>query len=570
MSTKLVKDEILRFLKSSDPEVLCIRGKWGTGKTWTWRDMVETHRNEIKLTKYAYVSLFGLNSLAQVRSQVFQNTHDTSQIGKEFSVEDLEASAKASVGWVKRGLALAHRIAAGSDDIESALSLLALSARNQIICIDDLERKGRDLDVADVLGYASQLKEERKCKVVFLLNEEGLDEKNRGAFDAYLEKVVDVSLLFAPTPLESVDIALKGADDASQLTRQYCLKLGLQNVRVITKIHKAVVQLEVLLKTFPKDILDNVIASAVLFGWMHHQPNIAPTMEFLQSYERIVFGDKEDNLTEQEAVWKTLLEDYPFSQIDAFDLEIVKGLASGYFSPGTVAAHADELNNRLESMAAMSEWQAAWETWRYSFKSPASTVTRAIADAFIKHTTYHTNDRLNTLYDLCIRVGEPATAKQVLDHFLAFNKNNVEALNVHNSFYHGADFHPDVKAALDAAYTAANPKPTFDELLISLSNGYSSTTVDALDQYTDVDFEKVFIAFEGDEMKKRIVGVTDLRRIVNPSPEVTSVVGKVTAALTRIAATSAINRERVEKTWGVKLPPQPATVVAAPSAAAPP
>ncbi|HWT57493.1 MAG TPA: P-loop NTPase fold protein [Rhizobium sp.] len=235
MSTKLVKDELLRFLTSTNEEVLCIRGKWGTGKTWTWRDMLTSNRSKIALKKYAYVSLFGLNSLAQVRSQVFQNTIDTNQIGKDFSLEDMEASVKASWGWAKRGLALVHRLGAGSDDMESALSLLALSARNQIICIDDLERKGKDLDAADVLGYASQLKDERKCKVVFLLNEEGLDKKNRDAYDAYLEKVVDVSLLFAPTPLESVGIALKGADEASELTRKYCLMLGLENVRSLRR-----------------------------------------------------------------------------------------------------------------------------------------------------------------------------------------------------------------------------------------------------------------------------------------------------------------------------------------------
>ena len=183
MSTKLVKEEILRFLSSSNEELLCIRGKWGTGKTWTWRDMLEVHRDKIKLKKYAYVSLFGLNSLAQVRTQVFQNTIDTKHIGKEVSLEDIEASAKAGWRWLKKGVALAHKLGAGNDDMETALSLLALSARNQIICIDDLERKGKDLDMPDVLGYASHLKEERKCKVVLLLNEERLDDGNKVAFN---------------------------------------------------------------------------------------------------------------------------------------------------------------------------------------------------------------------------------------------------------------------------------------------------------------------------------------------------------------------------------------------------
>ncbi|MBO6636836.1 MAG: hypothetical protein JJ920_02050 [Roseitalea sp.] len=526
--------------------------------------MLGKHRDEIELKNYAYVSLFGLNSLAQLRSQLFLNTVETRHIGKDFSLEDVEASLKASKSWLKRIGVLAYRIYAGTDDAESALSLIALSARNQIICFDDLERSGKDLEVEAVFGYATQLKEERNCKVVFLLNEEVLDRDDRVGFDTHLEKVVDVNLRFAPTPQESLDIALTGADQASQLTREHCLKLGIDNVRVISKIHRAVVQLQAELQPFPKGVFENVVASVVLFGWMQHQPNMAPTMEFLRSYVRIAFDDKKDEQTEQEAAWKKLLDDYPFNHIDAFDSEIVKALESGYFSPETVTAHADELNKRLASTAAMNEWQAAWETWRYSFQSSANTVTRAIADAFIKNTAHHTSDHLNTLYALCIRMGETATAKQALDHFLAFNKNNVEAFDIDKSFYHGDDFHPDVKGALTDAYAALRPAATFDQLLVSLTNMHNSEIIEALDQYEASDFENAFLNFEGEELRTRIEGVHRLRRIGNPSPEINSVVGKVTDALIRIATTSPINKERVEKTWGVELPPEFEPAAAAP------
>ena len=35
MSTALVEKEIERFLASPEPEVLCLRGKWGVGKTYS-------------------------------------------------------------------------------------------------------------------------------------------------------------------------------------------------------------------------------------------------------------------------------------------------------------------------------------------------------------------------------------------------------------------------------------------------------------------------------------------------------------------------------------------------------
>ena len=66
-----------------------------------------------------------------------------------------------------------------------------LSTRQQVICLDDLERKGTNLRLTDVLGLVSFMKEERSCKVALLLNSSELQGIDNDAFDKYLEKVVD-------------------------------------------------------------------------------------------------------------------------------------------------------------------------------------------------------------------------------------------------------------------------------------------------------------------------------------------------------------------------------------------
>lgn len=76
MSAQLVRQEILAFLRTSDPSVHCIRGRWGVGKTFTWnRALLETRQDKShSLKDYAYVSLFGMNSLEDVKSAIFENT----------------------------------------------------------------------------------------------------------------------------------------------------------------------------------------------------------------------------------------------------------------------------------------------------------------------------------------------------------------------------------------------------------------------------------------------------------------------------------------------------------------
>ena len=82
-----------------------------------------------------------------------------------------------------------------------------LTIRNMVICLDDIERRGKNLPVRDVLGLVSSLKERKGCKVSLILNDEALEEDKKD-FDAYYEKVVDTSLSFAPTPTECAQIAL--------------------------------------------------------------------------------------------------------------------------------------------------------------------------------------------------------------------------------------------------------------------------------------------------------------------------------------------------------------------------
>jgi hypothetical protein len=120
--------------------------------------------------------------------------------------------------------------------VGKAADLLAPGAtlliRNQLICIDDIERAGQGLDVADILGLVSSLRERRGCKIVLLLNEDGLGTQASKTFRTHLEKAVDQAVRFEPTPEESAAAALDGQGAADQLLRDNVIKLGITNIRV--------------------------------------------------------------------------------------------------------------------------------------------------------------------------------------------------------------------------------------------------------------------------------------------------------------------------------------------------
>ena len=188
------------------------------------------------------VSTRSTNSAADL-----QNTVQRNQIGDLVILETLkghsckiEAAVKSGIMGIFKGL--------GDGAFDGVVNALSVFTNKQIVCIDDLERKGADLSVGDVLGFDSYLKEERACKIVILLNDEALQGADEKQFSSYLEKVVDINLRFSPTPSESAAIALgdKG-NEATEEVRKRVIKLGIDNVRVILEIYRSVTQIEPLL-----------------------------------------------------------------------------------------------------------------------------------------------------------------------------------------------------------------------------------------------------------------------------------------------------------------------------------
>lgn len=156
MSLVLVEQEVRRFLSDAAPEVLCIKGKWGVGKTFGWRTFLRRARddNKLAMASYAYVSLFGLNSLDDLRYALFERTVSGDAIGEDPSPEtfrEMVSDRNAGRKWkpiIDGALAFFNR--QGLSDLLAKAAILTV--RKQIICFDDLERAGDGLGTREVLG----------------------------------------------------------------------------------------------------------------------------------------------------------------------------------------------------------------------------------------------------------------------------------------------------------------------------------------------------------------------------------------------------------------------------------
>lgn len=92
----LLRQEIFRFLETDAPEVLCIRGKWGVGKTYTWETLLKEAQQstKVKLQSYSYVSLFGLDNLDRFKSSVFENVIQVASAGTDPNIATLGTTSR--------------------------------------------------------------------------------------------------------------------------------------------------------------------------------------------------------------------------------------------------------------------------------------------------------------------------------------------------------------------------------------------------------------------------------------------------------------------------------------------
>ncbi len=77
MSSNAVSHELRSFLNSHNPGVFVVRGSWGVGKTHLLDEVVKENRLSWEGRNYAYVSLFGTDSLEELRENIFVGTEAT-------------------------------------------------------------------------------------------------------------------------------------------------------------------------------------------------------------------------------------------------------------------------------------------------------------------------------------------------------------------------------------------------------------------------------------------------------------------------------------------------------------
>jgi hypothetical protein len=551
MSATLVEKEIERFLASPEPEVLCLRGKWGVGKTYSWEQILRKARDRgaIALNSYAYISLFGRDSLAQLKYAIFENGMSLADIGAEPTVETFKSNAAALFKRIgKQSFSFLQNLPQPGDYASELQALSFLSVRDRLICVDDLERMGQHLLMKDVLGLISDLRDQKGCKVVIILNDDALEGTDKAEFELYNEKVIDRSLEFAPMATDSVRVAVIGDDPALQDLRSTLIALGIANIRIIKKIERLVLHVAPLLKGFDVSLLRQAVRSLTLLGWSVYSKD-APTLEYLREHRaRHVFGlGEETEVSEQVKEWNALLDGIAFTTLDEFDLILLNGIERGYFDEPQIAALAAKRAETIKASQAGDSFDAAWRLYADSFDDNEIELARQIGIAVRKNVAFVSPLNLNAAVRLLKDLDRPLEASEMLNQYITQRKDGRAFFDLSIYPFAGDITDPDVKAAFEKRYLEFSDDRAAGDVLLSIARTKTCAHADiaVLSKLTADDFQALFKTQKGADRARLIHAAIQLDRMTGAGDEAKAVAAAAKAALKKIAGENPLNRRRV-------------------------
>ncbi len=387
MSVDTVKIVAERFLTSRKPEVLALKGAWGVGKTYTWDQIVKSHKDSTKLKHYCYVSLFGVSSISQLALSIFTTTRECKLIGTEMSLTLINEH------WLSIGKDSVKKLASlakmadfpYSKNISVGLDQLAPSLINDtIICLDDFERS--QLKADEIIGFISNLKEKRGCKVVLIFNEDELQEK-KDTYKKYREKVIDIELLFAPSPSEAIGWAFPKDMPCRILAEQYATNLKLVNIRLLMKIADLIEIVTPSLRDLHPAVMQQAVSTLVLLAWAYYETNEdKPDFSFIRKWERWAshFGEEETNGKEDQKTkdWAAIIRNYGLTHIDEFDFAISKVIEHGHIEETGLIEEAAKLNAQFVANDLENSFSEAWDLFHNFFSDNSGELIAALRDSF--------------------------------------------------------------------------------------------------------------------------------------------------------------------------------------------
>jgi hypothetical protein len=549
MSVQITKAVLKDFLSNAETNVLALTGAWGTGKTYTWREALLAHKDDIKFKQYCYVSLFGISSMAELRMLLFTKSIAVATLGKTRDLDTInEHWGAMAADWLKgqykRFSPLMKSLPHGGSFSLAVEALAANAVRDTLVCFDDFERQTA-INPEDVMGLITELSEERGCKVALIFNAEKLAKKD--IFLAYREKVIDFEVMYTPTVHEAFGLVFDAAFPNRDLVLRHVVDLGITNVRILRKLQQLLTRITATTEGLHSNVIEACISTTVLLCWCAYAPDASkPKMEDIDNWNKVLISFAEEPEQDPATLaWVQRLKAYGFLHVDDLDLAIARIVECGYVEGTGFVEVARKNDEELRSKETSEQFMAVWRRFHDSFSDDQEAFIAELNVSALRAVALISSGDLNGTVRLLRNLKRDDLADNLIDKFVDANKAKPSTFDLKEHPFGGTIDDTKLRTTFDTLHSELTQLPGLEEAVtfMAKNSGYDPKHLEAMMKASVDEYEALFLK-EHDEVTLSNLIKWSLRWAGSDHAEITA---KAKEALARIKATSLLNSIRVSR-----------------------
>ncbi len=554
------------FIKSKLPQSLILKGSWGIGKTYYWNQFIRKNYSIISKPSYAYISLFGINNLDDLKFQLFQNSINTELVKNEFQKFTLGNKIKSLVDKEDIG-SKAFSIGKYFSNYKELFGQYSIAIEkiafqnfsNTLICFDDLERKGSNIEIKEIFGLASFLKEQKNCSIIFIVNDDQVDEFSED-YQKYKEKTIDREIAINRSTKECC-VIIFDSHPYQEIIFKSVKILGINNLRILDRIKLFIDHFLKLLPTgLEAETIEELIKSIILFIWVKFgSSDYAPSINILQRYTKMPFGsmilDKEGIDENDEKKWRPKIQEYGFSVFTEYDEIIWNYIDKGLIAKEEFESKVIERDRVFHKQNKYKLINEAWDLFHNSFKDNEDEFVAKLTNAILENIKVGSVSisNINSAYSALKDLNRVKEATLILEQYKPLLSKFTRSEIVNSLRYSGGELEEEIHVLIDETAKEDKNSHTFQSILdeVAYENGWGGHVTEFLKNKSVDDYFNFFKELESEKLSAYINFCLRFETFRNPSPEGLEIVNKMKEALKLIFNTSTLNSIRVSKIYKI-------------------
>ncbi|WP_349746667.1 P-loop NTPase fold protein [Pseudomonas frederiksbergensis] len=504
-SYQKAQEILLKLLNNHSYKVIALSGKWGTGKTHLWGLVKkQLQLSTAQASQPIFVSIFGAKTSNDLKLRLLQN----GSLKDDKKYKDFVSAG----GKLVKGIA--GKFIPGLAVEEIILLSLPKLLGGRLVVIDDVERKHKNLDIDEILGFINEYSETYKTRFLLLLNTDKLEDEI--IWRKLHEKVIDIELKLQPASSEAFDVASINSNlSFLECAREATTSLGITNIRIIKRIIRVFSELLEGYGPLEEYVQKRIIPSTILLTAIHYR-GIASDITseyFLQhnSFSKILSRAQR---TADELKWDDVINKLSISSCDDYEF-----LVQDYLQTGVV--DKEKLDKIINKYQTDLERNQVHEKVRFIFESyywdPLFDHAKALelAEDLFLNTEALTGNQVSAVADILTELGETNLSEKLIGRWIEINEPLIDP-NESDEFNMGRSLHPAIEALNTRIRERQYPPLTLEEAIerVRSNSGWGDRENICFQNSTPTQYEETLKTLRGSELAKFICENFSLLRTI--------------------------------------------------------